>query len=290
MRQTWDPREEYRYYQVDAFAIRSHMENQLAAVADGSLCGRSLARALGMDLDGVIKNRNILEIGAGEAVLSTALAQMGAGRVTALDAVPRQIWAAAAFKADSLNVRFVIGDLADMPFEDKEFDIVVANLVLHHVEPIDVVLSEIGRVLRPDGVFSALEPSTISGRLSRTKSSKNEGPLSPRRLRNAALGAGFSSATTSYYWVRRGTSLLGPLSPSYRLLAKGLNLDVGRPTKKARDLQQTEIPGLWIDSCCPFKEMAKTQMRSIVAQWRQSGSPEGFPAPPQENTQNTEEA
>lgn len=45
------------------------------------------------------------------------------------------------------------------PFEDHQFDMVVNNQVLEHVEDLDAVLGEINRVLKPGGLCLALFPS-----------------------------------------------------------------------------------------------------------------------------------
>ena len=56
------------------------------------------------------------------------------------------------------GVRYEIGSLADLPYPDGFFDIVVLFDVLEHVPDPDRALREIGRVLRPGGLFHALIP------------------------------------------------------------------------------------------------------------------------------------
>ena len=52
--------------------------------------------------------------------------------------------------------RFEIIDAQSIPFEDSQFDAVIANFVLHHVPDRAQALSEIQRVLRPGGhLFAA---------------------------------------------------------------------------------------------------------------------------------------
>jgi len=46
-----------------------------------------------------------------------------------------------------------------IPFAEASFDVVVSNQVFEHVEDIDLALSEIARVLKPDGFFLCLFPS-----------------------------------------------------------------------------------------------------------------------------------
>lgn len=58
------------------------------------------------------------------------------------------------------GIRFLKGDITSLPFEDGFFDMVTVAWVLHHVleEELDLILTEIKRVLRPGGAFLMLEP------------------------------------------------------------------------------------------------------------------------------------
>ena len=47
----------------------------------------------------------------------------------------------------------VVGDEEFLPFQDSSVDLVVSNLALHWVNDVPGVLSQIQRVLKPDGVF-----------------------------------------------------------------------------------------------------------------------------------------
>jgi SAM-dependent methyltransferase len=49
-------------------------------------------------------------------------------------------------------------ELAPLPFEDDSFDTAVSFQVIEHVHDVDTYLSEIRRVLRPDGVFVCATP------------------------------------------------------------------------------------------------------------------------------------
>jgi SAM-dependent methyltransferase len=46
-------------------------------------------------------------------------------------------------------------DVQDLPFEDRSFDVVLANHMLYHVPDPDRGVAEIARVVRPDGVVLA---------------------------------------------------------------------------------------------------------------------------------------
>jgi len=52
--------------------------------------------------------------------------------------------------------KFSTNDVQFLPFPDKTFDLIIANHMLYHVPDIDLALSEICRVLTPNGIlFSA---------------------------------------------------------------------------------------------------------------------------------------
>ncbi|MEI6580515.1 MAG: class I SAM-dependent methyltransferase, partial [Eubacteriales bacterium] len=46
-------------------------------------------------------------------------------------------------------------DIQDIPYENNSFDIVIANHMLYHVPNMEKALSEVFRVLKPDGCFYA---------------------------------------------------------------------------------------------------------------------------------------
>ncbi|BCN31280.1 MerR family transcriptional regulator [Anaeromicropila herbilytica] len=51
------------------------------------------------------------------------------------------------------NISFQAMDCHEMPFEDGEFDIIIANHVLFYLKDLDKALSEIKRVMKPNGIF-----------------------------------------------------------------------------------------------------------------------------------------
>lgn len=51
------------------------------------------------------------------------------------------------------NLEYQVADIQNILFEDKSFDVVIANMMLYHVPNLDKGLSEVNRVLKPDGKF-----------------------------------------------------------------------------------------------------------------------------------------
>ncbi len=51
------------------------------------------------------------------------------------------------------NISFAQVDIQRIPYEDDSFDLVIANAMLYHVPDLDKAISEVARVLKPEGRF-----------------------------------------------------------------------------------------------------------------------------------------
>ncbi len=89
-----------------------------------------------------IDNPGILEIGAGDGYMSNALSEAGFD-VTATDPAPRTPL--------RYNVKEMNG--YDIKFEDSSFDIILSSNVLEHINDLPKALTEMKRVLKPDGIM-----------------------------------------------------------------------------------------------------------------------------------------
>jgi ubiquinone/menaquinone biosynthesis C-methylase UbiE len=89
--------------------------------------------------------RRVLEVGCGRGELAERLVHHGIEMV-ALDQSERMVELT---RARGVDVR--LGDVQELPFEDDEFDVAVANHMLYHVPDLDRALRELVRVLRPHG-------------------------------------------------------------------------------------------------------------------------------------------
>ena len=87
----------------------------------------------------------ILDGGAGAGTFPYA--DFPGCRIVALDVRPQR------GVKDPPNVERVVGDLEELPFPENTFDLVTLNYVLEHTLKPDKVISEIARVLKPDGLF-----------------------------------------------------------------------------------------------------------------------------------------
>ncbi|MBE7481004.1 MAG: methyltransferase domain-containing protein [Polyangiaceae bacterium] len=135
-RQAWSAESEFAYYSVNERVVQEHRQRQRGYAAEFWFSGMHMMRGLGILDAHIVEDARVLDIGAGECVLAGAMAQSGAAEVWAVDAVPKQIWAAAEELAKRPNMKFAIASATDLPFADQTFDLVTANLVLHHIEPL----------------------------------------------------------------------------------------------------------------------------------------------------------
>jgi len=101
---------------------------------------------------------HVLEIGAGYGAATADLRQRAA-RVTSLEYDPKSL-AKLKARIKSGVGEPVCGDATGMPFADQSFSSVIAVLILHHLKSPELqgqAFAETFRVLRPGGVFLALE-------------------------------------------------------------------------------------------------------------------------------------
>ncbi|MFM7404607.1 MAG: methyltransferase domain-containing protein, partial [Erythrobacter sp.] len=104
-----------------------------------------------------VGGRRVLDLACGTGY-GTAILGAAAAQVTGVDINPTAIREARKRYA-SKNVKFVIGDCYDLPFEEGSFDIVVANEMIEHVEDHKGLLDEVRRVLSPNGVLLVSTPN-----------------------------------------------------------------------------------------------------------------------------------
>jgi SAM-dependent methyltransferase len=89
----------------------------------------------------------VLDVGTGTGTVAAAVASLGA-EVTAVDADPAMVATAAALVPDA---RFQVAVLPALPFDDHQFDAVLANFVINHVGRPRSALAELHRVTAPGG-------------------------------------------------------------------------------------------------------------------------------------------
>ena len=106
---------------------------------------------------------NILEVGCGSARLSCFLASKGY-KTTCLDYSKSALKVARKnYELTNNKGEFVVGDAKKLPFEDNTFDIVLSTGLLEHFKDPQIVINEMTRVLKPNGIFySDIVPKKFS--------------------------------------------------------------------------------------------------------------------------------
>jgi SAM-dependent methyltransferase len=110
---------------------------------------RKFVRSLG-------RAERVLDLGCGDGRLSTELsaAELTAADVSAvaLERARRRLPAARIVELEPD---------APLPFEDSAFDLVLCAETLEHVRDVQLLLSEVRRVLRPGGSFALTTPANL---------------------------------------------------------------------------------------------------------------------------------
>ena len=101
--------------------------------------------------------KRVLDAGCGLGYGSKMLREAGASEVVGVDVAEAVIEVASAQEGPGL--RFEVGDLNDLGFEDGRFDLVVCLEVIEHVPDRRRVIGELSRVLSPEGILAVSSPN-----------------------------------------------------------------------------------------------------------------------------------
>jgi demethylmenaquinone methyltransferase/2-methoxy-6-polyprenyl-1,4-benzoquinol methylase len=106
--------------------------------------------------------KTILDIATGTGDLAILMAQTKADKIIGLDISAGMLEVGVQkIAAKNLNntIEMVLGDSEKMPFEDNYFDAITVAFGVRNFENLETGLSEILRVLKPNGIFVILETS-----------------------------------------------------------------------------------------------------------------------------------
>ena len=99
-----------------------------------------------------LKNLKILDVGCGGGIFCEPLARLGAN-VTGIDTNKKAIHSAKIHaKSQNLKIRYLNTNLVSINSEEK-FDIITCMEVLEHVDDVLIVLQDIKRKLKKNGLF-----------------------------------------------------------------------------------------------------------------------------------------
>ena len=195
-----------------------------------------------LKLTGVGKTARVLSLGCGIGDTEVLLAPH-VGELTGLDLSPSAIRQARLDAAGIGNLHFVEGTLESAGIGLASFDVVIAIFFLHHLpDTVPELARQIAGILKPSGVFYALDPSRyrLSGaigellfpKLMARYQSPNERQLSPRGTAEYFSRAGLEARFEYYDFV--STPLAG-LFPGWRF---------GYRVTRAMDEALVRTPGL----------------------------------------------
>jgi ubiquinone/menaquinone biosynthesis C-methylase UbiE len=149
-------------------------------------------------LSGTELGEHVLEIGAGPGAATEELRKR-AGRVTSLE-YSHAFAVGIARRSQTTNGAVLQGDASALPFPGKTFSAAIAILVLHHLKSQELqerAFAEIFRVLRPGGVFLAIEIQ--DGWLQRIGHIRSTFvPVTPATAPERLSAVGFSSVSIDF--------------------------------------------------------------------------------------------
>ena len=105
----------------------------------------------------LLSGKDVLDVACGEGYGSSAMADV-ADSVTGVDISEISVQHAISTYRKS-NLSYQQGSASKLDFSDDSFDVVVSFETIEHLFEQEEMISEIGRVLRPDGVFIVSSPN-----------------------------------------------------------------------------------------------------------------------------------
>ncbi len=105
-----------------------------------------------LKLVGDVTNKKILDLGCGFGDHAKSYSDNKASSIIGLDNASKIIEIAK--KRNILNSKFILHDLnSKISLESESFDIVVSSLTIHYVKNFELLISEVRRLLKPNGIF-----------------------------------------------------------------------------------------------------------------------------------------
>lgn len=108
-----------------------------------------------------IKGKKVLDIACGSGYGSEILLKQGAKYVIGSD-ISKNTIDYAKDHYQNENIEFITNDIKKLNFLDEEFDCIVSFETLEHIKEHDVVISELKRVLKKEGILIISTPNSES--------------------------------------------------------------------------------------------------------------------------------
>ncbi|MBS9774979.1 MAG: bifunctional demethylmenaquinone methyltransferase/2-methoxy-6-polyprenyl-1,4-benzoquinol methylase UbiE [Tenacibaculum sp.] len=115
-----------------------------------------------VDLAGKNNPKQVLDIATGTGDLAIMLASLNPDKIVGLD-ISEGMLNIAKQKVNEENlseiIEMIVGDSENIPFDDNTFDAITVSFGVRNFENLNKGLTEINRVLKPNGTFVVLETS-----------------------------------------------------------------------------------------------------------------------------------
>jgi len=148
-------------------------------------------RQRAIELAGLGGGEEVLDAGCGTGLTTLRIAEQQPGcQVHGLDLSPKMIEVARSDAAKrGLRVDLRIGSISDLPYPDAAFDVVLTNIMFHHLDLTEKrqAVAEIARVLKSSGRYISAEFGPRARNLLERRLAKGEYTLYPSHLTEAGL-------------------------------------------------------------------------------------------------------
>jgi ubiquinone/menaquinone biosynthesis C-methylase UbiE len=152
-------------------------------------------RKLILELAAPKNGESLLDAGCGTGLTALRIAECRTGcSVHGIDISPRMIAAARRNAArKNLAVEFRVGSIAALPYPDAFFDVVITNIMFHHLDLDEKrrAVSEVARVLKMGGRYLSAEFGPRAVNALQRRMAKGEYTLYPSHLVESGLAIAF---------------------------------------------------------------------------------------------------
>ena len=217
--------EKVKPYKDSTLGKKEQVKNMFDAISQ-NYDGLNRVISLGIDLKwrkrvvAILKEKapkTILDIATGTGDLAIAMKATGAERIVGLDISPGMLEVGkhkVAKKKLQDTVEMVVGDSENLSFEDNSFDAVTVAFGVRNFENLERGLTEIYRVLKPEGSLVILETSVPT----RTPFKQGYGLYSKYIL--TGIGKLFSRDRSAYDYLSESASVFPHGQEFNNILAK----------------------------------------------------------------------